>query len=102
MKLDNQVISLGGGGYVNTNIRKFCKLNSLTFWLNWKTQTLIDRLKISKKRPLVLNLNQIEIKKIISSRSKIYSAVNYKIDCDEFNKNQIVNKILNIYMNEIS
>ncbi len=100
LKLSNQVISLGGGGYININIRKSCKLNSLTFWLNWKTQTLINRLKISKKRPLVLNLNRIEIKKIISNRSKIYSGVNYKIDCDKLNRIQIVDKIINIYKNE--
>ena len=100
LKLSNQVISLGGGGYININIRKKCKLNSLTFWLNWKTQTLINRLKMSKKRPLILNSNETEIKRIISSRTKIYSAVNYKIDCDKLNKNQIINKILNIYKNE--
>ena len=55
---------------------------------------------MSKKRPLVLNSNETEIKRIISSRTKIYSAVNYKIDCDKLNKNQIINKILNIYKNE--
>ena len=44
LKKDNQVISLGGGGFLNELIRKECKRNSISFWLNWNKQTLINRI----------------------------------------------------------
>ena len=38
---ENSVISLGGGGFINTSIRKMCKKNCLSFWLDWKNETII-------------------------------------------------------------
>ena len=31
---ENSVISLGGGGFINSSIRKMCKKNCLSFWLD--------------------------------------------------------------------
>ena len=56
LKNTNQVIALGGGAYLNRNIRKQTLSKSTSFWLNWNTSTLIKRIKDNKKRPLVLNL----------------------------------------------
>ena len=41
---ENSVISLGGGGFINTSIRKMCKKNCLSFWLDWKNETIIKRI----------------------------------------------------------
>ncbi len=97
LNLENKIISLGGGGYLNPLIRKQCSKNCFTFWLNWKSEVLIKRIHNSKKRPIVMKLNPLEIKKIIVERSKIYNLSNYKIICDKLNKAQIVNKIIKIY-----
>ncbi len=97
--LENKVISLGGGGYINPRIRKECIKNCISIWLNWKDETLIERIKNSKKRPIVVKMNDSEIKKLISYRSKIYNLSNYKINCDKLNKSQIVKKIIKIYEN---
>ena len=97
LKLNNKVISLGGGAFMNENIRKEVLLNNVSFWLNWNNSTLINRIKKSKKRPIVYNSNENEIKKIISERIKIYSMANFKINCEKFSKNEIVKKIINIY-----
>tara|TARA_B100001540_G_scaffold311786_1_gene331784 strand:+ start:615 stop:1163 length:549 start_codon:yes stop_codon:yes gene_type:complete len=97
MKINNQIIALGGGGFMNQKIRSGIMANHLSFWLNWSNFTLIKRLKTSKKRPLILNLSEKEVKKIIYERSKIYSKANYKINCEKFSKNEIVKKIINIY-----
>lgn len=97
LELNKKIISLGGGGFINDNIRNEVLLNHISFWLNWDNTTLINRIKNSKKRPIAFNVSENEIKKLISDRSKIYSMANYKINCEKFSKNEIVKKILYIY-----
>ena len=97
--LEKKIISLGGGGYINPKIRKQCMKNNISVWLNWKEETLIERIKNSKTRPLALKLNISEIKKLISDRAKIYNLSDYKINCDKINKNEIVKKIIKFYEN---
>jgi len=36
---------------------------------------------------------------LIKKRSKIYSRSKYKINCEQLSKNEIVNKIIDIYEN---
>ena len=91
------VISLGGGAFTNINIRKEVIKNHLSFWLNWSDKILVNRIKNSKKRPLVSNASENEIIDLIKKRSNIYSKALYKIECDSLTKKEIVKKILNIY-----
>lgn len=91
------VISLGGGAFTNRNIRKEVIKNHLSFWLNWSDKILVNRIKNSKKRPLVSNASENEIIDLIKKRSNIYSKALYKIECDSLTKKEIVKKILNIY-----
>ena len=91
------VISLGGGAFTNRNIRKEVIKNHLSFWLNWSDKILVNRIKNSKKRPLVSNASENEIIDLIKKRSNIYSKALYKIECDSLTKIEIVKKILNIY-----
>ena len=100
LKSENKVISLGGGGFINSSIRKSCEKTCLSFWLNWKNETIIKRIYKSKKRPMVMNLTKDKINSLIKERSKIYELSNYKINCDKLDKIQIINKILDIYENK--
>ena len=97
LKLKPVVISLGGGAFTNRNIRKEVIKNHLSFWLNWSDEILVNRIKDSKKRPLVSNASENEIIDLIKKRSNIYSKALYKIECDSLTKKEIVKKILNIY-----
>ena len=97
LKLENKVVSLGGGAFLNENIRKEVLSNNVSFWLNWKDNTLISRIKRNNKRPIINNSNENEIKKLISKRLKIYSMADFKINCEKFTKNEITRKILDIY-----
>ena len=97
LKLKPVVISLGGGAFTNRNIRKEVIKNHLSFWLNWSDEILVNRIKNSKKRPLVSNASENEIIDLIKKRSNIYSKALYKIECDSLTKKEIVKKILNIY-----
>ena len=99
LKLNNKVVALGGGGYINPSIRKFTLKKCITVWLDWKNETLINRIKNSKNRPLAMKLSNSELKKLIIKRSTVYNLSDYKINCDKLNKGQIVEKIINFYEN---
>ena len=93
----NNVISLGGGGFINEKIRKEVLKNNFSFWLDCNTQTLLNRIKNSKKRPIAFNLSDDELTELIEKRTKIYSKAQFKINCHKLTKTEIVKKILKIY-----
>lgn len=97
LKVEFGIISLGGGGFVNDKIRKEILNNHLSFWLNWDLETLLKRIKNSKKRPLAYNSTDQEIRNLIKKRSLIYSKAKFKINCNKLTKNEIVKKIQKIY-----
>ena len=97
LKSKNGVVALGGGGFINRVIKNEVLENHLSFWLNWNIDTLVNRIKNSKKRPLAVNSSKNELIEIIKKRSIIYSKALYKIDCENFTKHQIAKKIIDIY-----
>jgi shikimate kinase len=98
LKKVNSVISLGGGAFLNNSIRKSVKKLSVSFWLDVPIDLLINRLKRSKKRPLLNNKNINEtIKKIYFERKKIYNEADFKIKCKSSKTEEIVDKILKLY-----
>ena len=97
LKRIKNVISLGGGGFINTKIRKEILTNHFSFWLSWDESILVKRIKNSKKRPLAFKSTDQEIKAIIKSRYKIYSNAQFKINCNKLTKTEIVKKIIKIY-----
>ena len=100
LKKENTVISLGGGAFLNNSIRRTVKNFSISFWLDVKTDTLINRLKKNKKRPLLFKKNLLEtVKKIYLERKKTYSEADFKIRCDTLKPELIVNRILDLYEN---
>ena len=76
---DNNIISLGGGAFMNKELRKVLKQKSSTFWLHWNADTLIKRIKNNDKRPIIKGLDDAEIKKLINERNKIYYFSDFKI-----------------------
>jgi len=100
IKLPSQVIALGGGSFINVKIRSEIFKSSISFWLNWKNDIILNRIINSKKRPKLDFLSDKDILKLINQRSKIYVKADYKINCDNLNKFQIAKKILKIYENK--
>ena len=97
LKKIKNVISLGGGGFINIKARKEILTNHFSFWLNWDESILIKRIKNSKKRPLAFNSTDQEIRTIIKKRLKIYSNAQFKINCNKLTKTEIVKKVIKIY-----
>ena len=97
LKNKGKIIALGGGGFLNKNIRKEVLNNNLSFYLNWKNSTIIKRIFKSKKRPMAFMLSKNDLKNLIIERSKIYCKAKYNINCETLTKNMIVNQIVKLY-----
>ena len=97
LKNKKTVISLGGGGFLNNKIEKEILDKHISFWLNWDSKTLVNRIKKSKKRPVAFKSSKNELLQLIKGRNLIYSNALYKIDCENLSKNEIVNNILKVY-----
>ena len=103
------IISLGGGAFMNSKIRKNIILNSKTFWLDLNIELLEKRLIKSKQRPLLNDKNskktlkdiyeEITLKDIYEERKSTYAKANYRVKCDGLNLNLITSKIIKLYAN---
>ena len=100
LKKKKIVIALGGGAFMDNEIREKILNSCKSVWLKVDLDRLIKRYKKNNRRPL-LNKKKLDtsVKKIYRSRKKIYSLANFKINCDNMNKTQIVEKILVFYEN---
>ena len=98
LKKNNCVISLGGGAFINEDIRNAVLKNAISIWLDIDLKTLNERIKWSKKRPLLNNENsQKKIDELYSEREKIYKLANYKIECGKLDKENIAKKVITFY-----
>ena len=97
LKGKGKIISLGGGAFLNKNIRKEILKNHISFWLSWNNSTIIKRILRSKKRPIAFVSNENNLKKLINERSNIYSEAKFKINCETLTKNMIVKNIIELY-----
>ena len=100
---DNCVISLGGGSIISKKIRKIIKKNSYSIYLQVTLNNLLNRIKFSRKRPLLNNnSNKSEImRKLLNDRQKYYEKADLIIN-NNGDKSQTLNLIksqLNIYAN---
>ena len=98
LKKKNSVISLGGGAFINNQIRKNVKKFSKSFWLDVPVSELVKRLKKNKQRPLLFEKDADEtVKRIYFERKKIYNEADHRIKCESLKSDEIVNIILSLY-----
>ena len=97
LKKTNLIIALGGGAFINENIRNEIKKSSVSVWLDLDIKMLYKRVKESKKRPLLKNSSEEELIKIYNLRKKIYSLADFKVQCGSKNKEEIITELLRIY-----
>tara|TARA_Y100000992_G_C21260517_1_gene491045 strand:+ start:25 stop:531 length:507 start_codon:yes stop_codon:yes gene_type:complete len=98
IKKKNAVIALGGGAFINNAIRKKVLKTCISIWLKVSLEKLLVRYKRNNRRPLLDKKKmEINVKKIYQTRKNIYRLANFKVNCDNINKTQIVDKILVFY-----
>ena len=92
------VISLGGGAFINKKVRDKILQNAVSIWLDMNVDTLNQRVKRSKKRPLLGGENSLtKLKALYLYRKFFYKLADHKIVCDRLSKNEVVKKIIQIY-----
>ena len=101
LTIDNCVVSLGGGSIISKKIRKIIKKNSYSIYLQVKLNNLQNRLKFSRKRPLLNNnSNKSEImQKLLKNRQKFYEKADLIINNngDKFQTLNLIKSQLNNY-----
>tara|TARA_B100001057_G_C22736505_1_gene906000 strand:+ start:58 stop:594 length:537 start_codon:yes stop_codon:yes gene_type:complete len=94
LTLDNCVIYLGGGSIINKKIRKLIKQNSYSIYLEVKLKNLLNRLRSSKKRPLLnksINKKRI-LESIYNDRRKFYEKADFIVNNNN-ERFQVIEKI---------
>lgn len=91
-----KVISLGGGAFLNDEVRHACIANCTVFhldlsWEKWK----VDRYqKISDSRPVLQGMNQDEMKRLFDARKPLYGLHHYTLPLDRFDIDQAADFIV--------
>ena len=93
---------MGGGAFLNDRIRKKVKKNSFSFWLSWKIKTILTRISRNKRRPLALKLKKNDLAELYKKRVKFYKLSDFKVNCENKNKDEIINQIFKTLKNENS
>lgn len=98
LNLENCVISLGGGAIISQKVRNFIKKYSFSIYLKVDIDTLVKRLKNSKKRPLLQNTNSKEIlEKLYWERKQYYNDADLIIE-NNYSKD-VITKIIKSKIN---
>ena len=91
---DNCVVSLGGGSIINKRIRNILKRNSYTIYLKVELSNLVNRVKFSKKRPLLnKELDKVDIfKNLYNERQEFYEKADFTVNND-YSKSEVLKSI---------
>jgi shikimate kinase len=94
---EDQVISLGGGTFENSKTQEFLLQNSIVIYLKTTPQTIFDRIKNDKSRPLLCDNMTIEkISEIIELRKNNYNKAHKTVLTDKKSEKEIINEILGV------
>jgi shikimate kinase len=92
----NLVISLGGGAFLQEEIRKACLSSSIVIDLDLSFENWKDRVSlIIDSRPVLQGKTIEEMKEVFNNRQEIYTYHHLKIDVDQKSPDEIVNQIIN-------
>ena len=96
-KDNNFIMSLGGGAYLNYNIRELINCVGISIWLNGNIDIIYNRLIKSKiKRPLMVTFNTKEkLEKLLKERMLYYQRADIKVNIINTSKDNMSDIILN-------
>ena len=96
-KENSFIMSLGGGAYLNHNIRKLISFVGISIWLNGNINIIYNRLKNSKnERPLIVTYNTKEkLEELLKERMLYYEKADIKVNIINTSKDKMSNIILN-------
>ncbi|MGG1676354.1 shikimate kinase [Neobacillus sp. NRS-1170] len=96
----NLIISVGGGAFLQEEIKKVCLFSSIVIFLDISFESWKERIsQIIDSRPVLQGKSIEEMQELFNNRQKVYADHHFKIQTDNKNPvdiaNQIIEKILN-------
>ena len=92
------IISLGGGGFDNSETRKLLLNNTIVIWLNTPLNILVQRVGDGSKRPMIKGNTKESIEKLLKKRKKFYNLCHYQVNTSKLSQNQVTEKINNLIL----
>jgi len=97
MSEQNQVVSTGGGAFVNLDNRAKLRTGNLVIHLQVRPETVVDRLRNSKSgrpRPLLDSTDPLErVMELMAERKEAYSAAHVTIGVDDRSRYELVGEL---------
>lgn len=92
---EEMVFSLGGGAFIDEEIRKILKEKALTIWLFADIDEILHRIGNKSNRPLLNHGDKRRVlEELAQKRYAIYGEANLKFDTSNENHDSLINKII--------
>lgn len=102
-KLDNLVISTGGGVVLNPENMNFLAQTGIVIALGADSDTIYNRVSRKNTRPLLMQENPRQaIKDLLKEREHLYRQARYNIDTSNLSLEQVTQKVIEIYHKEVA
>ena len=89
-------MSLGGGAFMNEEIREILQQKAIVIWLEAPLEVILHRLGGKTNRPLLNNKNKREVlEDLASKRYPIYALADFKVETVNGGQELSLNKIVN-------
>jgi|SRR5690625_874963 len=90
-----KIISLGGGAFLQEDIREACLDHSIVFYLDISWDSWKERLHmLVDSRPVLQNKSMDDIKDLFNARKSTYEEHNSKLMTDNFNEEEVADYII--------
>lgn len=88
------VLSVGGGSYVDPEIRAVVNDRAIAVWLDLPFEMILERLAKSNARPLALGRSPEELRELWLERCQSYAEANIRVVTSNADPQEAVEKIL--------
>lgn len=96
-KSENCIVSLGGGAFERAENRQVIQANSVVIYLKTTPETIYERIKNCKNRPMLQeDFGVEEISKILASRKVNYELADYTVTTDNKTPQAIAMEIMEL------
>ena len=97
-----QIISAGGGAFVDPDNRRAMLAGGMVFCLQARPETIYQRLKADNDsgqavRPLLAGVDPLgRIRELLATRAEAYSQAHHCIDTDELTPEEVAERVMNL------
>lgn len=89
-----QVLSLGGGAYLDHATREALNEQSTTVWLDVPLEVIAERVARSTARPLAIGKSALELRRLWEGRRSSYAEAHLRIETSSRDPSEVVARIV--------